>query len=107
MIAVASRASQTLDRGISASRDRARAPPHHCRQELGALRADFAHQNNGHGDALMRYALERCDRDTLPAYLESTNPRNVSLYRRQGFEEVGTIQVGTSPTLVPMLRRPR
>jgi ribosomal protein S18 acetylase RimI-like enzyme len=55
----------------------------------------------------MKYALERCDRDKLAAYLESTNPRNISLYRRHGFEEVGTIQVGTSPALVPMLRRAR
>ena len=72
---------------------------------LPLIGVDPAHQNKGHGDALMRYALERCDRDKLPAYLESTNPRNVSLYRRHGFEALGTIQAGTSPTLVPMLRR--
>jgi len=74
---------------------------------LPLIGVDPAHQNKGHGDALMRYALERCDRDKLPAYLESTNPRNVSLYRRHGFEALGTIQAGTSPTLVPMLRRAR
>ena len=68
---------------------------------------DPAHQGRGHGDALMRYALARFDREKMPAYLESTNPRNISLYRRHGFEELGTIQAGSSPTLVPMLRRPR
>jgi hypothetical protein len=26
---------------------------------------------------------------------------------RHGFEELGTIQAGSSPTLVPMVRRPR
>ena len=31
----------------------------------------------------------------------------VSLYLRHGFEIIGNIQVGSSPTLVPMLRRPR
>jgi hypothetical protein len=39
--------------------------------------------------------------------LESTNPRNISLYRRHGIEQLGTIQAGSSPTLVPMLRRLR
>jgi ribosomal protein S18 acetylase RimI-like enzyme len=74
---------------------------------LPLIGVDPAHQGGGHGDALMRYALERFDRERLPAYLESTNPRNISLYRRHGFEELGTIQAGSSPALVPMLRRPR
>ena len=30
-----------------------------------------------------------------------------TLYRRHGFEPLGTIQVGSSPPVVPMLRRPR
>ena len=72
---------------------------------LPLIGVDPAHQGKGHGDALMRYALERCDRDKVPAYLESTNPRNISLYQRHGFKAVGTIQAGSSPTLVPMLRR--
>ncbi|MGZ9111899.1 MAG: GNAT family N-acetyltransferase, partial [Rhodoplanes sp.] len=37
----------------------------------------------------------------------STNPRNMSLYLRHGFEALGTIRIGSSPPLVPMLRRPR
>jgi len=74
---------------------------------LPLIGVDPAHQGRGHGDALMRYALEWFDRERLPAYLESTNPRNISLYRRHGFEELGRIQAGSSPTLIPMLRRPR
>ena len=74
---------------------------------LPLVGVDPAHQGKGHGDALMVYALERCDRDKLPAYLESTNPRNISLYRRHGFEPLGTIQVGSSPPIVPMLRGSR
>ncbi len=54
----------------------------------------------------MEYALARCDRDHAPAYLESSNPRNIPFYRRYGFEPLGAIQVGSSPTLVPMLRGP-
>ncbi len=64
-------------------------------------------QGNGLGGALMRYALARCDQERALAHLESSNPRNVSLYERHGFEIVGEIQVGACPPVTPMLRRPR
>jgi ribosomal protein S18 acetylase RimI-like enzyme len=74
---------------------------------LPLIGVDPAYQGKGYGGALMSYALRRCDRDRVPAYLESTNPRNITLYQRHGFEVLGTIQVGASPSLVPMLRQPR
>jgi GNAT superfamily N-acetyltransferase len=74
---------------------------------LPLIGVDPAHQGKGHGNALMAYALERCDRDKVPAYLESSNPRNIPLYQRHGFEALGTIQVGSSPPIVPMMRHPR
>jgi ribosomal protein S18 acetylase RimI-like enzyme len=74
---------------------------------LPLIGVDPAHQGKGHGDALMAYALQRCDHDHVAAYLESTNPRNIPLYERHGFEVLGTIQIGSSPPLVPMLRGPR
>jgi GNAT superfamily N-acetyltransferase len=74
---------------------------------LPLIGVDPVRQGRGHGAALLRYALERCDRERLPAYLESSNPRNVPLYERHGFEPIGTIQAGSSPTVIPMLRRPR
>lgn len=73
---------------------------------LPLIGVDPAHQGQGYGASLLAYALQQYDRDHLPAYLESTSPRNISLYRRHGFEALGTVQVGTSPPLVPMLRRP-
>jgi GNAT superfamily N-acetyltransferase len=74
---------------------------------LPLIGVDPAHQGEGHGDVLMAFALAQCDRDHVPAYLESSNPRNIPFYRRHGFEPLGAIQAGSSPTLVPMLRRPR
>lgn len=74
---------------------------------LALIGVDPAHQGKGYGAALMTYALHQCDREHAPAYLESGNPRNISLYQRHGFEVLGTIQVGASPPLVPMLRQPR
>jgi ribosomal protein S18 acetylase RimI-like enzyme len=74
---------------------------------LPMIGVDPVCQGHGYGSALLRHALEQCDRDRMPAYLESSNPRNIPLYQRHGFEIIGTIQAGTSPTVVPMLRRPR
>jgi len=68
---------------------------------------DSAQQRKGYGSALLQHALARCDRENKFAYLESTSPRSVQLYQRHGFELLGTIQVGTSPQLFPMLRKPR
>jgi GNAT superfamily N-acetyltransferase len=74
---------------------------------LPLIGVDPVHQGHGHGSALLRHALERCDRDGAIAYLESSNPRNVPLYERHGFASLGSIQAGSSPRIVPMLRRPR
>ena len=74
---------------------------------LPMIGVDPAHQGHGHGSALLAHALELCDREHLPAYLESSNPRNISLYRRHGFEVVRTIGIGTSPPVVPMVRPAR
>jgi GNAT superfamily N-acetyltransferase len=74
---------------------------------LPLIGADPARQGEGLGEALMAHALDRVDRDHAPAYLESSNPRNIPFYQRHGFEILGEIQVGSSPTLVPMLRPPR
>ena len=74
---------------------------------LPLIGIDPAHQGQGLGTALLRHATATCDRDGVAAYLESSNLRNVPLYERHGFEVLGTIQAGQSPTIVPMLRKPR
>ena len=74
---------------------------------LGKIGVDPASQRLGTGSVLMRHRLATCDEQGLPAYLESSNPANIPFYERHGFEVLGEIQVGTSPTLFPMLRTPR
>jgi ribosomal protein S18 acetylase RimI-like enzyme len=64
-------------------------------------------QGKGLGAALMRHAVARCDQERALSYLESSNPRNISLYLRHGFEVMGEIRVGAAPLVTPMLRRPR
>jgi GNAT superfamily N-acetyltransferase len=74
---------------------------------LPLIGVDPSAQGRGVGSALMRRGLEAADREHLPAYLESSNPKNIPLYERHGFELLGTIQKGSSPPIFPMLRRPR
>lgn len=74
---------------------------------LPLIGIDPAHQGKGLGAALFQHQLAICDRDGAPAYLESSNPRNIPLYERHGFEALGRIQAGSSPIMVPMLRRPQ
>ena len=74
---------------------------------LPLIGVDPAQRGRGYGSALMEHALIRCDRDQKLAYLESSNPKNISLHERHGFELLGTIQVGGSPPICPMLRKPQ
>lgn len=74
---------------------------------LPLIACDPAHIGRGKGGALMREALQRVDETAKPAYLESSNPRNISLYLRHGFEITGEIQHGSSPVMTPMLRPAR
>jgi ribosomal protein S18 acetylase RimI-like enzyme len=64
-------------------------------------------QRRGYGSALVAHALRLCDDLRLPAYLESSSPRNVALYRRHGFEVMDEIRIGDCPPIVPMLRPAR
>ena len=74
---------------------------------LPLIGVDPVYQGRGYGGALMAHALQQIDEEHLPAYLESSNPRNISLYERHGFETLGEVQLGSSPTFVPMLRAAR
>jgi GNAT superfamily N-acetyltransferase len=74
---------------------------------LSLIGVEVLHRNKGCGAALLEHGLRQCDREHRPAYLWSSNPQNTSLYQRHGFEVVATIQVGSSPPIIPMLRRTR
>ena len=64
-------------------------------------------QGRGYASALMRHVLARCDKERQVIYLESTNPMNIPFYKHHGFDILGTVQVGTSPPVYPMMRRPQ
>ena len=73
---------------------------------LKFIAVDPVKRGRGYGAALMSHALKISDRDKLPAYLESTNAANLSLYKRHGFKFLAELQVGQSPARYPMLREP-
>jgi ribosomal protein S18 acetylase RimI-like enzyme len=87
-------------------------------EEMGASHPDEPHwhlafigvdpmqRSRGIGAALLQHTLARIDAQRLHAYLESSNPANISLYRRHGFEVVREIRAGGSPPVFPMVRKP-
>jgi GNAT superfamily N-acetyltransferase len=83
------------------------AHPKDAHWHLTFIGVDPAQHGRGIGAALLRHTLALVDAQHLHAYLESSNPANVSLYRRHGFEVIREIRVGGSPPVLPMLRLPR
>ena len=74
---------------------------------LPLIGVEPAYQGRGFGSLLIQHVLERCDTEGHSAFLLATSLRNIPLYQRHGFEMIGTIQVGSSPPLIPMMRTPR
>ncbi|WP_433550973.1 GNAT family N-acetyltransferase [Micromonospora zamorensis] len=58
---------------------------------LGVLGTHPDSAGRGWGRAVMRAGLDRAAADGLPAILETSNPANVELYRRAGWEVVGSL----------------
>ncbi len=75
---------------------------------LAVLGTDPDHQGRGIGGALMAPVLETCDREGVPAYLESSKESNVPYYERFGFRVQRDFSLGTAaPTLWLMWRDPQ
>jgi ribosomal protein S18 acetylase RimI-like enzyme len=65
-------------------------------------------QGSGVGSALVREVLAACDRERLPAYVESSKERNLPFYERHGFRVVERLDFPLrGPTLWLMWREPR
>ncbi len=74
---------------------------------LAFIGVDPSKQGMGVGSFILKEALKMIDEKGEKAYLESSNPRNMSLYERHGFESIGRVQIGDSPPAHPMIREAR
>lgn len=74
---------------------------------LADIGVDAKMQGRGRGALMLKHMLQRCDEEKTTAFLESSNPRNISIYERHGFEVMGEIRVGSPEPLTPMIRAPR
>lgn len=83
------------------------AHPHGRHWYLNIVSTRPDRQGQGLGAAVLAPVLQRCDEAGERAYLESTNPRNRTLYRRLGFVDGDEIAVGDGPTMLQMWRDPR
>jgi ribosomal protein S18 acetylase RimI-like enzyme len=74
---------------------------------LFVLGTATASQSKGLGSTLMTEVLDRCDRQGLGAYLESSNTRNVPFYERHGFKVLNEVKLSDDFIARPMWRDPR
>jgi ribosomal protein S18 acetylase RimI-like enzyme len=98
-----------LERARSRGELSALMAEHHYPDEhfyLPFVGVDPARQGRGHGVEVMRPVLDLCDHNRIPAYLESSNPRNIPFYERLGFEITSQFSATGGPTLTGMLRLP-
>jgi GNAT superfamily N-acetyltransferase len=76
---------------------------------LGVLGTEAAAQGKGVGSTVLAPVLERCDREGLGAYLESSKEKNIPFYNRHGFEVTRELALlgGKGPSVWLMWREPR
>jgi ribosomal protein S18 acetylase RimI-like enzyme len=91
-------------RGVDQVEKRHPSEPH---LYLAVLGTDPTVQGRGLGTAALRPGLELCDREGLPAYLESSKESNVGFYARFGFRVTDEVRMpGDGPTVWLMWRDP-
>ena len=73
---------------------------------LAVLGVDPPLQGGGVGSALLAPMLHTCDRDLIPAYLETGKERNVDFYSRHGFRVTEELQLPRGPRVWLMWRDP-
>lgn len=84
-----------------------RAHPHGPHWYLALLVVDPLRQRTGLGGALIARTLDRCDREGLPAYLETTKEENIAWYARHRFTLVDQLRpIRSGPPIWTMRREP-
>ena len=87
---------------VGLTKNRSPAPSYH----LCALGVPPARQGRGIGSELLVAALARCDRERIPASVDTSPSRICALYERHGFVDVGPVDLTGGPTLRRLWRDP-
>jgi len=90
--------------GLSRIEHRHPEEPHYYLAVLGTVPES---QGQGIGSKLLAPVLERCDRDGVGAYLESSKERNIAFYARHGFRVTDVVRMPMGPPVWLMWRDPR
>ena len=92
-------------RGVE--RGRAASPAGAASVPRGARHRPAGAGPRASGRPVLRPGLELCDREGLPAYLESSKESNVGFYARFGFRVIAEVRMpGDGPTVWLMWRNP-
>jgi ribosomal protein S18 acetylase RimI-like enzyme len=91
-------------RGLVQVESRHPKPPHWY---LAVLGTDPSRQGEGLATRLLGVVLDECDRDEVPAYLETGTERNVAFYTRHGFKVIEELHLPKGPPVWLMWRDPR
>jgi ribosomal protein S18 acetylase RimI-like enzyme len=100
---VGRRAARVM-RGLVQVESRHPKPPHWY---LAVLGTDPSRQGEGLATRLLAVVLDECDRDEVPAYLETGTERNVAFYNRHGFKVTEELRLPKGPPIWLMWREPR
>jgi len=87
---------------MSAELDLAKPAGQHLTLQL--IGVDPVRQGQGIATSLIDFGLREADRQGLPTYLQSTNPRNIPLYQRFGFKIVKEVGAAGVPPRIAMVR---
>jgi ribosomal protein S18 acetylase RimI-like enzyme len=94
-----------MDNRYGNLRERLSPKPH---LYLSTLAVAPEYQGLGYASRLMKPMLERLDNEGMPAYVETQNLKNKSMYEHWGFDLLKEDRMpGTDLTLYLMLRRPK
>lgn len=96
-----------LTRSIGAFSRAEKLHPHEPHYYLLGIGVDPERQGRGIGSSLIAPMAERCDREGIGAYLESSKERNVPLYERFGFQVREVVEFKDGPSVWTMWRDPK
>jgi GNAT superfamily N-acetyltransferase len=72
---------------------------------LNLLGVSPAHQGQGIGSLLLQPILQQADSQRLPCYLETSTPKAVCFYQKNGFEVLKTLDLLEASSLIWTMKR--